>query len=38
VIGPDGGSWIAHYIMQRQPDGSWAISACYLTKGNDESV
>jgi hypothetical protein len=38
VIGPDGLAYTAHYIMQRQPDGRWMISACYLTRGNDESA
>nr|WP_298686372.1 DUF4864 domain-containing protein [uncultured Dongia sp.] len=38
VIGPDGRSYIAHYMMEKQPDGSWRISGCYLDKAGDESV
>lgn len=38
VIGPDGRGYIAHYMMERQPDGSWRISGCYLERAQDESV
>lgn len=38
VIGPDGRSYLAHYMMERQPDGSWRISGCYLERAEDESV
>jgi hypothetical protein len=38
VIGPDGRGYIAHYMMERQPDGSWRISGCYLEQAGDESV
>ncbi|TDQ84568.1 uncharacterized protein DUF4864 [Dongia mobilis] len=38
VIGPDGKGYIAHYIMQQQPDGSWRISGCYLEPLREESV
>ncbi|WP_374651531.1 DUF4864 domain-containing protein [Dongia sp.] len=38
VIGPDGRGYIAHYMMERQPDGSWRISGCYLEPAQDESV
>jgi len=38
VIGPDGRGYIAHYMMERQPDGSWRISGCYLEQAQDESV
>jgi hypothetical protein len=38
VIGPDGVAYTAHYIMERQPDGTWMINGCYLSKGTDESV
>ena len=30
LIGPDGLAYTARYTMQRQPDGSWRISACEL--------
>jgi hypothetical protein len=38
VIGPDGRGYIAHYMMERQPDGSWRISGCYLEPIGEESV
>jgi DNA-binding transcriptional LysR family regulator len=38
LIGPDGLSYTAHYIMQKQPDGRWMINGCYLTRGTDQSV
>lgn len=38
VIGPDGRGYIAHYMMEKQPDGSWRISGCYLESAGDESV
>src|SRR5262249_16629898 len=28
VIGPDGVAYTAHYIMQKQPDGTWMINGC----------
>ena len=38
VIGPDGHAYTAHYIMQKQPNGTWMINGCYLTRGDDQSV
>lgn len=38
LIGPDGHAYTAHYIMQRQPDGSWMINGCYLTRVEDQNV
>jgi len=38
VIGPDGRGYIAHYMMERQPDGSWRIGGCYLEELGEESV
>jgi hypothetical protein len=35
LVGPDGEVVIAHYFMQRQPDGSWRIDGCIL-KGADD--
>ncbi len=32
LVGPDGEPVIARYRMERQPDGSWRISGCYLEK------
>ena len=34
----EGGGWVAVYSMERQPDGSWAISGCRLVKAPDQSV
>ena len=38
VVGPDGLSYLAYYTMERQPNGSWRISGCYLVRAEDESV
>ena len=38
VVGPDGLSYLAYYTMQKQPDGTWRISGCYLVRAEDESV
>jgi hypothetical protein len=38
VVGPDGLSYLAYYTMEKQPDGSWRISGCYLVRAEDESV
>ncbi len=38
LIGPDGLSYLAYYTMERQPDGTWRISGCYLVRGKDQSV
>ena len=38
VIGPDGHTYTAHYMMQKQPDGTWMINGCYLTRAEDQNV
>lgn len=38
VVGPDGNPALAIYEMQRQPDGSWRINGCWLTRATDQSV
>jgi hypothetical protein len=38
VVGPDGRPALAIYEMQRQPDGSWRINGCWLTRAPDHSV
>ncbi len=38
LIGPDGRAYTAHYMMQKQTDGTWMINGCYLTRAEDESV
>jgi len=32
VTGPKGQNWRAIYTFEKQPDGTWRISGCYLTK------
>jgi len=38
LLGPDGKAVIAHYIMERQPDGSWKIDGVTLHEVDDLSV
>jgi len=38
VVGPDGLSYLAYYTMEKQQDGSWRISGCYLVRAEDENV
>jgi hypothetical protein len=38
VIGPDGLSYLAYYTMEKQADGTWRISGCYLVRTDDQSV
>jgi uncharacterized protein DUF4864 len=38
LVGPDGRPVMATYEMQRQPDGSWRISGCWLAQLPGESV
>lgn len=38
VIGPDGRAYLAHYQMQRQPDGGWKINGCILEPLGDQST
>jgi hypothetical protein len=38
LIGPDGRAYLAHYPMQRQPDGSWRINGCYLVPLEDKTA
>ena len=37
LVGPDGDVVVAHYFMQRQPDGAWRIDGCVLA-GSVESA
>jgi len=37
-VGPDGAGVLAFYQMERQPDGSWKISGCFVTVSPDTSV
>ena len=38
LVGADGRTEVAHYVMERQADGTWRISGCYLTKSDDRST
>ena len=38
VVGPDGLGYIAYYTMEKQADGTWRISGCYLLRAKDESA
>ena len=38
VVGPDGVPVTALYIMERQPDGSWKIGGCVLTREAGKGV
>ena len=38
MVGPDGLSYLAYYTMERQADGTWRISGCFLVRVEDESV
>jgi hypothetical protein len=38
IVDAAGEFWTAVYTLQRQPDGSWKISGCYLQKKPGESV
>lgn len=38
VVGPDGHSYLAYYTMEKQPDGTWRISGCYLVRLEDQSA
>ncbi len=37
LVGPDGRVVVAHYSMQRQPDGTWRINGCVL-KGAEQAT
>jgi len=32
LTGPDGTDWVALYTLERQPDGSWRITGCTLSR------
>jgi hypothetical protein len=34
----DGADWVALYTLEQQADGTWRISACYLTKEPGQAV
>jgi uncharacterized protein DUF4864 len=38
VVGPDGGSYIAEYLMERQRDGAWKVNGVVLARDNEPSI
>jgi len=38
LVGPDGKNYVAVYTLERQPDGTWKISGCYLVPDEAKSV
>lgn len=38
LVGPEGERVLAHYLMERQPDGSWRIDGCILESAADISA
>jgi len=38
VTDEQGAMWIALYLMQRQPDGTWRIAGCVLSASHGQSV
>ena len=38
VVGPDGRSFLAHYPMEHQSDGSWRIAGCVLVELEGQSI
>ena len=38
LVGPDGEVVVAHYFLQRQPDGSWRIDGCMLAGSSDSTT
>lgn len=38
IVDRNDDAWRAVYTFEQQPDGSWKISGCYLTKDSGEAV
>ncbi|WP_244287861.1 DUF4864 domain-containing protein [Labrenzia sp. 011] len=38
MTGPQGRNWLALYSFEKQEDGSWRISGCYLTTSDGFSA
>ena len=38
LLDAKGEGWIAHYTMERQPDGTWKIAGCRLEKAPDAAA
>lgn len=38
LTGPDGNSWVAAYLAERQANGSWRISGCSLIADNSPKI
>lgn len=38
LVGPTGAAYVALYPVERQPDGSWKIAGCYLSKRAEQAI
>jgi len=38
VTGPDGGRYVAIYLLERQPDGAWLIAGCTLGRDTRPAI
>jgi hypothetical protein len=38
ITGPDGVSYVAEYLFQQQPDGTWRINGVTLVKDNSPTI
>ncbi len=38
LVGPDGKDYVAVYTFERQPDGTWKISGCYLVPDEAKTI
>jgi hypothetical protein len=38
ITGPDGRRYIATYTLERQPDGTWLIGGCVLTRDSSPAI
>ena len=38
LTGPNRGNWLAAYVAERQPDGSWKISGCALVVDGSQGI
>jgi hypothetical protein len=38
LVGPDGASYVAQYLLEQQPDGTWKISGIAIVKDNQPSI
>ncbi len=38
LVGPDGKNYVAVYTLERQEDGSWKISGCYIVVDDSPTI